>query len=270
MSLPVFVVADLNRPVGSVVEVSGAEGRHAVTVKRIRVGERIELVDAAGTRAQATVTASPAKDRLQARLDALAVEEPPSPLVTVVQAIPKGPHAELAVDLLTQAGADRIVVWQADRCVSKWIGGSSEAWPVTAAGPAADAGATQAKKAAKALAKWRERALQAGKQSQRARLPEVVGPITTEGLALWLGGLGAESVAVVLHEDASRSIRSLPLAAAEEVVLVVGPEGGIGAAELERLTQAGARPVVLGPQVARASVAGALALAAIGALSARW
>ena len=74
----------------------------------------------------------------------------------------------------------------------------------------------------------------------------------------------------VLHESATRPLRDLPLASAARVVLVVGPEGGIGDDELDRLRHAGAQPVRLGPEVARASSAGALALAAVGALTGRW
>ena len=79
----------------------------------------------------------------------MSTAEPPSPTVTVVQAIPKGDRAELAVEVLTEIGADRIVPWAAARCVGVWRG----------------------ERAAKSLAKWRATAREAGKQSRRSWLP---------------------------------------------------------------------------------------------------
>ena len=171
--------------------------------------------------------------------------------MTVVQAIPKSERAELAVDLATQAGADEIIAWQADRCVAKWDG----------------------KKAPKAVAKWQAAADSAAKQSRRARIPQVRGPLTTPQLVQELTGGrdGASSNAptvLVLHEEATVSIKEVPLT--DDVVLLVGPEGGIGDVELDRLKEAGAMPIKLGPEVLRTASAAMVALAAIGMRTERW
>jgi len=72
----------------------------------------------------------------------------------------------------------------------------------------------------------------------------------------------------VLHESATGRLADLP--ADGDLLLVVGPEGGISDEELAVLTDAGAIAVRLGPSVLRASTAAAVALGAIGALSTRW
>ena len=170
----------------------------------------------------------------------------------MVQAIPKSERAELAVDLATQAGADEIIAWQADRCVAKWDG----------------------KKAPKAVAKWQAAADSAAKQSRRARIPQVRGPLTTPQLVQELsrdraaGDAAAAPTVLVLHEEATASIKDVTLA--DDVVLLVGPEGGIGDAELDRLKEAGATPIKLGPEVLRTASAAMVALAAIGMRTQRW
>lgn len=244
MSLPVFIHPDLRGAApGQSVHLDGAEGRHAVTVKRLKPTEKLELIDGTGRVVTAEVTVTAGKDQLDAAVTAVREEPAPHPKVVVVQAIPKSERAELAVDLATQAGADEIIAWQADCCVAKWEG----------------------KKIPKALAKWEAAAQAAAKQSRRARIPQVRGPVSTGELTQLLA---QADHALVLHEEATRSIREAQLSGT--VYLLVGPEGGIGSAELERLTQAGAQPIKLGPQVLRTASAAMVALAAIGALTERW
>ncbi|MFS0320573.1 16S rRNA (uracil(1498)-N(3))-methyltransferase [Corynebacterium striatum] len=240
MSLPVFIHPDLSQArVGEPVGLDGAEGRHAVTVKRLSVGERLKLIDGTGTAALATIQSVSGKDHLAALVDAVTFAPEPNPRVVVVQAIPKSERAELAVDLATQAGADEIIAWQADRCVAKW----------------------DAKKAPKALARWEAAAIAAAKQSRRDRIPAVSGPLTTPQVAQLIAG----QTAYVLHEEATASIKDVPLEGT--VYLLVGPEGGIGAEELERL---GAQSIKLGPEVLRTASAAMVALAAIGTRTDRW
>lgn len=245
MSRPVYVQEFPTPPtVGEVIELTGDEGRHAVSVKRTSVGEQIELVDGHGTRAVITVTGVSGKDRLVGVVDCVASEPAPRPTVTVVQALPKAARSELTVDLLTQAGADVIVPWQAGRSVANW-----------------------GKKQDKGLAKWRAAARAAAKQSRRSRIPEIT-PVGDQAAVAAL--IQAAPLALMLHEDATGKITDQPVAQVDSVVLIIGPEGGISPAELDAFTAAGAHPVRLGPEVLRTASAGMVALAALGAVTDRW
>lgn len=249
MSLPVFhyEAAPLDTP-GAVIELSGPEGRHAATVKRLGPGERLQLIDGRGAWAEAEVTAA-SKSSVTLRVTQVGQTPTPVPRVTVVQALPKSERAELAVDLATQAGADAIIPWQADRCVSRWTG----------------------PKVAKGVTKWETTALAAAKQSRRTTIPPIADPVNTTQLVTMLQGYAASDTAVlVLHEEAAVPLKTLDLAGIREIFLLIGPEGGIGEEELERLRETGARAVKLGPEVLRTASAAMVALAALGTLTGRW
>ena len=233
MSLPYFLTDD---PAAGVL--TGAEAKHA-HVKRIAPGERIMLIDGQGSTALTRVT-SVGAGRVDGVVEKLQFVPQPTPRVTVVQAVPKGERAELAVDLAVQAGADAIVPWISHRTIARW----------------------PANKQAKQVEKWRAQALSSAKQARRAWVPEVRDPVTTNQLAELLRDAG---LALVLHEDATDSIRDVEFG--DDVWLIVGPEGGIGEDELEAL---GARPVKLGPEVLRTASAAFAGLCAIGALTSRW
>lgn len=234
--------------VGALATVEGDEGFHAATVRRIRPGETLVLADGAGTLADCVVEAAD-KRTLTARVLSRRVAEPPRPTVTVVQAIPKSERSELAIELACEAGADEFVAWQSARCVARWDG----------------------ERAQKGLRRWGAVARSAARQSRRPHIPSVSGPLSTDALAAYLKGRIAEgALALVLHESADHSLTGLPLADAEAIVLVVGPEGGISDEEIAALTSAGAQPVRLGPTVLRTSTAAAVSLGAIGVLTGRW
>ena len=233
MSLPYFLTDD---PAAGTL--TGAEAKHA-HVKRIQPGERIMLIDGQGTTAVTRVT-SVGAGRVDGVVEKQQFVPQPTPRVTVVQAVPKGERAELAVDLAVQAGADAIVPWISHRTIARW----------------------PANKQAKQVEKWRAQALASAKQARRAWVPEVRDPVTTNQLAELLRDAG---LALVLHEDATDSIRDVEFG--EDVWLIVGPEGGIGEDELEVLS---ARPVKLGPEVLRTASAAFAGLCAIGALTSRW
>lgn len=247
MAATVFFLDPLPE-VGSTAVLDGPEGRHAATVRRIGIGERIVLADGRGGLADTEVTAA-AKDRLELTVHERRQVSAPSPSVTVVQALPKAERSELAVELATEAGVDAIVPWQSSRCVARWEG----------------------PKVAKGVARWRSAALAAAKQSRRPIVPEVSELHRTAGmLAVVREVVGRGGVVAVLHEAATQGLAELPLRSAAEIVLVVGPEGGISDEEIAALTDAGAVPVLLGPHVLRTSTAAAVALGAIGVLTDRW
>jgi 16S rRNA (uracil1498-N3)-methyltransferase len=146
---------------------------------------------------------------------------------------------------MTEVGADVIVPWAASRCVTRWDGARGE----------------------KALAKWRTASRESAKQSRRSRLPEVTALATTGDVAerLRTAELGA-----VLHEEAVTPLGAAPLPAVGDVVLVVGPEGGISPEELAAFEAAGAGSYRLGPTVLRTSTAGAVGVGVLLSRTARW
>lgn len=234
--------------VGGLAAVEGDEGFHAATVRRIRPGETLVLADGAGTLADCVVEQT-GKRTLTARVMNRRTVEPRGPKVTVVQAIPKSERSELAVELATEAGADEVIAWQAERCVARWDGD----------------------RAAKGLRRWRAVARSAARQSRRPHIPDVSGPMSTAELTGYLADrVAAGALALVLHESADQPLADRPVAAAESIVLVIGPEGGISDDELTALAKAGAEPVRLGPTVLRTSTAAAVGLGAIGVLTGRW
>lgn len=246
MTAPVFVVEAVPGP-GSFL-LDGPEGRHAVSVKRMRAGEGLVLTDGRGASAECVVLAAEGKDQLTVQVSATEVEPEPAPRITVVQALPKGDRGELAVEIMTETGVDAIVPWAASRCITQWKG----------------------ERGLKALAKWRATAREAGKQSRRTRFPEVADAMTTKQVAALLAGA---DFAAVLHEDRdhpSGALADAQLPAEGEIVLIVGPEGGVSPEELTVFEAAGAKPYRLGRSVLRTSTAGTAATALLLGRTGRW
>lgn len=229
---------------GSVVEVGGDEGRHAVSVVRIAAGEEVLLCDGAGRRAEAVVVdASPG--RFAAEVRALHEIAEASPRFVLVQALAKGDRDEQAVEAATELGVDEVVPWQADRSIVRWRGEAKEE---------------------RGRRRWEAVVSAATKQSRRARTPLVTPVQSTNELVERVGRAG---LTLVLHEEATRPLAGLALPDNGEVLVVVGPEGGIAPEELAALTAAGAVVVRLGSEVLRSSTAGPAALAVVSAAS-RW
>ncbi len=222
----------------------GPEGRHASTVRRLAAGERVDVTDGAGTVAECTVIAS-APGELSLAVLTRRTEPLPQPRLVVLQAIVKGDRGELAVELLTEVGADVIVPWSAERCVAVWRGD----------------------RAARSRARWRTTAHEAAKQSRRAWFPDVTAPADLDAA---VRRIQAAALAIVLDPDAAADLASLEPPAAGDIVLVVGPEGGITPNEVAAMRAAGAIPAALGPTVLRASTAGVAAASVVLSQTGRW
>ncbi|MEU6232973.1 16S rRNA (uracil(1498)-N(3))-methyltransferase [Kitasatospora sp. NPDC047058] len=248
MTAPVFVVETAQLATaapGAVVRLDGPEGRHAAAVKRLEAGEAVTLADGLGLGADGTVAAVHGKDAIDVTVAAVRREPEPAPRIVVVQALPKGDRGELAVETMTEVGVDVVIPWAASRCITQWKG----------------------ERGAKALAKWRATAREAGKQSRRLRFPEVREPMTTRQLAPVLAGA---ALAAVLHEEGAEPLAGADLPGTGDIVLVVGPEGGVSPDELAAFAEAGARPFRLGPSVLRTSTAGVAAGALLLGRTGRW
>lgn len=229
---------------GDRVTLGGPEGRHAALVRRLTPGERLDLCAGLGVVAECVVAVAH-KEKLDLTVGEVVTHPEPSPRVVVVQALPKGDRGETAVETMTEIGVDVVVPWSASRAIVQWKGERGE----------------------KALAKWRATAREAAKQSRRAWWPEVTPPASTAEVAKLLGDA---ALAVVLHEDAESALAGLPMPAAGDVVLVVGPEGSISPQELAAFEAAGARAYRMGPTVLRTSTAGTAAATVVLANSGRW
>lgn len=239
MTAPVFYLEPL--PDSPTVTLTGAEGRHAAKVRRIRPGELVDLTDGRGTTAHCEVLTT-ATESLELAVRERVMMPPPTPRIVVVQALAKGDRGELAVEMLTEIGVDEIVPWSAARCVVRWEGA----------------------RGARALERWRSTAREAAKQARRSWWPVVADPATTADVA---GRLAAASCPVVLHEEASTPLSGLTTVAGDEVVCVVGPEGGISAQELAALAAPAYR---LGDTVLRTSTAGTAAASVLLTAAGRW
>lgn len=245
MSLPVHLVPGLDGVVvGDAVEVDGDEAHHAVAVRRLRVGEQVVLTDGLGRSVTAEVVET-GKRRFRAEARAVLDVPAPQPALTVVQALPKGDRGELAVEVLTEIGADTIVPWAAARSVAVWKG----------------------ERTVKSLARWRSTAREAGKQARRSWFPEVTELARTSTVVERIADV---DLALVLHEDADSSLAAVPMPSGGRVLLVVGPEGGLTEDELTAFGDAGALSVRMGAEVLRTSTAGVAAAAALLARTSRW
>lgn len=240
---PVFLVPP-GGLTSDVVVLSGPEGHHAAAVRRLRPGERADVSDGSGTLAECTV-ASTTRDSVTLRVRSVRLVPAPDPTITVVQALPKGDRAELAVELMTEVGVDSIIAWSAERSVTRWHGDRAE----------------------RALSKWQATAREASKQSRRAWIPQVTGPARLPDIT---DLVRTAACAVVLEADAATPLSALPLPSTGNILLIVGPEGGISLAERTALTDAGAAEARLGPTVLRTSTAGSIATALLLSRTARW
>lgn len=230
--------------VGPRIRLAGPEGRHAAAVRRVTVGEQVEVTDGAGSVAECVVTAA-GPDWLDLDVLKRRLVEPPTPRLVVVQALAKGDRGELAVEAMTEVGVDEIVPWAASRSVVQWRG----------------------ERGVRALERWRATAREAAKQSRRAWLPVVTEPAAMPAVGQ---RLAAASTAIVLDSGASTPLAGVRVPVSGEVIVVVGPEGGCTDEELSAFIGVGALACRLGPTVLRTSTAGVAAAAMLLAASGRW
>lgn len=235
--------------VGDTVALTGPEAHHAAAVRRVRIGEEVTLGDGRGTWLTGEVSASSPREVL-IRVTGSRLVAPPERRIILVQALAKGDRDELAVQAATELGVDGIVPWQASRSVSRW----------------------DAAKAEKGRARWESIVREAAKQAHRAWIPAVQPLETTTALA----ARARDSLVLVLEPTSDESLAGLSASDGEvtpdqrDLVLVVGPEGGIAPEELALLEAAGARSVRLGETVLRTSTAGPAAIAVLNVALQRW
>lgn len=235
--LTLFFVDDLPTKVGQSYEFNNEDANHAIRVLRIAAGDVFMLADGTGAWSQVKAFAIKKKS-MEVEVTATGFQEALATTITVVQALPKSDRAKEAIELLTEAGVDRIVPWASARSIGK----ASEKFSVTAR--------------------------EASKQSRRLRIPEVTDIATTEQIC---EAIKLSDLAIAFHESSdvklSDCISSHNVA---HLLIIIGPEGGITSTELEAFKEAGAKVALMGRPILRSAHAGIAAVAAVSALLKVW
>lgn len=220
------------------VTVEGPDARHLATVRRARAGDRIHVSDGAGRVLEVRIV-TVTLGRVEGEVVGERRVEPSRPRVAVFQALAKGAKLDIVVQKLVEIGVDEVVVFTAGRSVPRWDG----------------------ERAGQALARWSAVALEASKQSRRAWLPQVEGPVAAEQAA---EGAARAGLSLMPEASATRRLREvLPVRAPEEVAVVIGPEGGLTPEEVGLFERHGALAVTLGPQILRTETAALVAVSLV-------
>jgi 16S rRNA (uracil1498-N3)-methyltransferase len=232
-----FFVDDLPATVGSSYEFANDDANHAIRVLRMQEGAEFMLSDGKGSWSQVVAT-EVKKKSMQVRVMDSGFQDPLATTITVVQAIPKGDRAKEAIELLTEAGVDRIVPWLSTRSIGK----GSEKFAVTAR--------------------------EASKQSRRFRIPEVTEMATTAQIC---EAIKVSDLAIAFHESATTKLSDqVSSHNVEHLLIIIGPEGGLTDEEISAFTQAGAKVALMGRPILRSAHAGIAAVSAVSALLKVW
>lgn len=239
MTDPVFL-GELPDPLpepGATVVLDGPEGRHAATVRRITTGEQVIIADGTGRGIRGPVVDT-TKASVTVEVQQSLTTQEPALKITVAQALAKGDRSDIALEMITELGATKIIPWQSARSIVRW----------------------SAERAEKSQAKWVATVREATKQSRRLRVPAVDQLASTRQLATKIAD---HDLTLVLHEEATVYLPQVELPGSGSIMIIVGPEGGIAPDELETLTAAGGKPVLVSDAVLRTSTAAAVAMAGI-------
>ena len=234
--LTLFFVPDLPTQVGSSYSFNSEDANHAIKVLRIEVDEIFRVSDGNGGWANVQVT-EVTKRSLETTVLEVGRQEPLEIQFTVVQALPKSDRAKEAVELLTEAGADVIVPWLANRSISR----------------------------TEVISKFATTAREASKQSRRLFIPQLHETVKEKGV---IELIKSADLALVFHESAQVKLSEIitPQTKAKSVLVVIGPEGGITEEELATFAAAGAHVAGLGRPILRSAHAGLAALSAVNSL----
>ena len=239
--LPLFYVTELPTRINERIRLVGQIGHHLARVLRATPGEELLLSDGHGHWSRVCVTEV---DKTSVDLAVLESGYQPDReiSITIVQAITKGERTRENIELLVEAGVDRIVPWQASRSIGRLPDG---------------------------VGKLQAAVVEAGKQSRRYYLPEVADVADTSRL---LAIIRSADLALVLDAHATEKLTEIvsKVAYIKSVVLVVGPEGGMTDEELQAMSNDGAKLVRLGRPIFRSAHAGVAGISAVSVALGLW
>lgn len=240
------VAHDLAAVTAGEVTIVGDEAHYLTRVRRVRVGEALQLFDGVGRTAAATIvrlTATSVVVTAQAPVTAA----PALPHITAMIPLIKGDRFEYCIEKLIEVGVDAILVWQAERAVVKLDGDRASA----------------------RVAKWRNAITAATRQAGRAHEATIDGVLPLHGPTGALARLPADALRLLLHPSGGTPLLQLRRDDSSDrlapIVVLTGPEGGLAPDEIEALTDQHFCPTELGPTILRAETAPVIAVALLRA-----
>ena len=234
-----FFVDDLPTTVGATYEFNNDDANHAIRVLRMGTGEIFNLSDGAGAWATVQVL-TVAKKSMHVKVVETGYQDPLETHFTVIQAIPKGDRIKEAIEMCTEGGVDRIVMWKSARSIGK----SDDK-----------------------IEKLQTTAREASKQSRRFRIPEVIGVAATNAV---VDQIAQADLAIVFHESATMKVSEIVAPGCKKVAIIIGPEGGLTDEEIDTFAAAGAKVALMGRPVLRSAHAGLAALSAVNTALSVW
>jgi len=237
--LTLFFVEDLPTTVGATYEFDNEDANHAIRVLRMSTGTIFNLSDGSGSWAQVQAL-TVAKKSMQVKILETGHQDPLDTHFTVIQAIPKGDRIKESIEMCTEGGADRIVMWKAARSIGK----SDDK-----------------------IEKLQITAREASKQSRRFRIPEVIGVAATNAV---VDQIAQADLAIVFHESATMKVSEIVVPGCKKVAIIIGPEGGLTDEEVDTFAAAGAKVALMGRPVLRSAHAGLAALSAVNTALSVW
>ena len=221
------------------VRLPDAAANHVGRVLRLRAGATIMAFDGSGNDYRCEIL-SVKGDEVSVRVGPRSSGLPESPLrITLVQAISRGERMDWTLQKATELGVRTIVPVLSARSVVRLDDSQAE----------------------KKLRHWRAIVAGACEQCGRSVVPEIRQP---QELSRYLASSAREGQRFVLSPTGPASLAGLTSVGAR-VELLIGPEGGLDDAELERAAASGYAPVRLGPRVLRTETAGIVALTVLQA-----
>ena len=226
---------------GSTQTLDKEEAHHAIKVLRLKLGEVIKISDGVKKWVSGPIIEISKKD-LTISVSEKGEFEEKFPELVLVQAVTKSDRNKEMLELVVEAGVDRIIPWQAERSISKWQSDSAQKWEISIK--------------------------EACKQARQIRLPKLMPMLTTAGVVQLLS---KDAQAIVFHESAAEKFAQLQLTdSLKSIFLVIGPEGGISPSELSIFENGGGKIFRLGETVLRSAHAGFAAISAVQTKLGRW
>ncbi len=232
MSLPWFHVEALPEP-GDAVSLDKHEAKHAAGPRRLGPGDEVVLFDGRGHKARGRIGGRDERGGIEVEVEDHEVEAPESPRIALAASLPKGDRLSTMLDMATQLG---ILAFQPLHCDFSVI--------------------TLDRKRQDPTDRWNRIMMEACKQSRRAMLPAILPQARPLEVVAEAAARGAT---VLVGDPQGRPIGELP--SLQDVVILVGPEGGFSPSEHRAILDAGAIPARVGLGTLRVETAAAAMVA---------